>query len=98
MKIKLRLTLEYSMLTALLMLATMFVIYAHSEKSRKSTFIQELQREAITKAQLFLNGYSTPETMHRIYDNNRSSLTRYRLPFMRNHLPSFITMPEILTC
>ena len=86
MKIKLRLTLEYSMLTALLMLATMFVIYAHSEKSRKSTFIQELQREAITKAQLFLNGYSTPETMHRIYDNNRQFIDEvqvavYEKPF-----------------
>lgn len=86
MKIKLRLTLEYSMLTALLMLATMFVIYAHSEKSRKSTFIQELQREAITKAQLFLNGYSTPETMHRIYENNRQFIDEvqvavYEKPF-----------------
>lgn len=86
MKIKLRLTLEYSMLTALLMLATMFVIYAHSEKSRKSTFIQELQREAITKAQLFLNGDSTPETMHRIYDNNRQFIDEvqvavYEKPF-----------------
>lgn len=86
MKIKLRLTLEYSMLTALLMLATMIVIYAHSEQNRKRTFVQELQREAITKAQLFLNGYSTPEVMHRIYDNNRQFIDEvqvavYEKPF-----------------
>lgn len=71
MKIKLRLTLEYSLLTALLMLITMAVIYSHSEKSRKTTFAHELQREAITKAQLFLDGNTTPETMHSIYDNNK---------------------------
>lgn len=71
MKIKLRLTLEYSILTALLMLVTMIVIYSHSESNRKATFARELQREAITKAQLFLDGNITPGTMQQIYDNNK---------------------------
>lgn len=71
MKIKLRLTLEYTMLTALLMLVTMAVIYSYSERNRKISFARELQREAITKAHLFLHGNTTPETMQNIYSNNK---------------------------
>lgn len=86
MKIRTRLTLQYSAVTAIVLLLLMAVIYVYSENNRKATFARELQREAITKAQLFLNGNINPETMHSIYDNNKNFIDEvqvaiYEKPF-----------------
>lgn len=86
MKIRTRLTLQYSAITALLLFVLMLAIYMKSEENRKSAFSRELQHEAITKANLFLNGGVQPEVMQSIYANNNQFINEvqvaiYEKPF-----------------
>lgn len=86
MTIKTRLTLHYTAVTACVFLLTMFAIHAYSEHTRSITFFRYLQREAVTKAHLYLSGSATAESMQTIYQNNRKFIDEvevalYRLPF-----------------
>ena len=74
MKIRKRLTLQYTAVTALVFLLTMFSIYLWSEHSRSQSFYRNLRKEAVTKAHLFLSGSVSAETMHSVYLNNTSFL------------------------
>ena len=86
MKIRTRLTIRYSALTAVIFLATMFSVYFFSEHVRSETFYRNLKREAVTKAHLFLSGKVDASTMQSVYINNRSFIDEvevavYERPF-----------------
>jgi len=71
MKIRTKLTLRYTLVTAAIVSVLIAVVLISSDKNRETEFYQVLESEAITKAHLFLNGNVDPQTMHEIYMNNR---------------------------
>ncbi len=86
MKIKLKLTLEYSAITTLLFLTAMVSVYYVSARTRSETFYRSLEQEAVTKAHLFLSGKINPSIMHSIYLNNKNFINEvevvvYQPPF-----------------
>lgn len=70
MKIKTRLTLLFTVLVASILLVFAGVIYWSSSQNREIEFYEELEKEAITKAKLFLEAKVKTNTLHRIYLNN----------------------------
>ncbi|WP_413514036.1 ATP-binding protein [Myroides odoratus] len=70
MRIKTRLTLLFTLLVASILLVFASVIYWSSAKNREVEFYEELEKEAITKAKLFLEAQVKPTTLHKIYLNN----------------------------
>ena len=70
MRIKTRLTLLFTLLVASILLVFASVIYWSSSKNREVEFYEELEKEAITKAKLFLEAQVKPTTLHKIYLNN----------------------------
>lgn len=74
MKIRTRLTLLFTIITATILFAFAAVIYYSSKESRENEFYEKLKKEAITKANLFFNARVETRTMHRIYRNNRATL------------------------
>ena len=86
MKIRTRLTLQYTTLTAVIFLLAMFSIYNFNERIRSEGFYRNLKREAVTKAHLFLSGRVDAVSMQSVYQNNRQFIDEvevavYRLPF-----------------
>lgn len=71
MKIRTRLTLQNTAVTATVFLLCMVMIYIASEHTRSRTFFHDLKSEAITKAHLFLQNQVDAQTMQSIYLNNR---------------------------
>jgi signal transduction histidine kinase len=71
MKIRYKLTLRYTGITAIVFSLFVVTIFIFSEHNREKEFIRGLTREAITKANLFLNNRVDAETMQSIYRNNR---------------------------
>ncbi len=71
MKIRTRLTLRYSSVTAAVLLLLVLFIYLFSEHNRSNEFFRDLKKEAITKAHLFLESRVDAEIMQSIYLNNR---------------------------
>jgi signal transduction histidine kinase len=74
MKIRTRLTLRYTAISAFVFILLMCVIYLMTERNRSRDFYHDLNREAVTKAHLFLQNEVTPKTMQSIYNNNRAFL------------------------
>lgn len=74
MKIRTRLTFLFTLLLAVLLVLLMGVLYWTSGKSREVEFYRELQKEAVTKANLFLEAQVSPHTLHKIYQNNSQIL------------------------
>lgn len=74
MKIGTRLTIRYAGITAIVFLVLTLVIFFVSESNRKTAFFHDLKKEAITKANLFLDNRVDPEIMQSIYLNNRELL------------------------
>ncbi|MCC8174201.1 MAG: HAMP domain-containing histidine kinase [Odoribacter sp.] len=70
MKIKTRLTLRYTYITAITLLVFSVIIYICLERNRSKEFFQVLKKEAITKANLFLDNRVDAHTMQLIYLNN----------------------------
>lgn len=70
MKIRSKIALRYAGVTAVLMLIFAMVIYFMSSRDREQKFYSDLQREGISKANLFFEAKTTPEVMHSIYRNN----------------------------
>ncbi len=71
MKIRTRLTLLYTLATAVIFLLFISIIYLFTKKNREKEFYRDLRREAITKANLFFQEHVDAETMQFIYHNNR---------------------------
>ena len=70
MKIRTALTLKNACATATVFLLCMVLIYAGSERTRRATFFYDLKREAVTKANLFLQHRVDAAIMQEIYLNN----------------------------
>ena len=71
MKIRTKLTIRYTAVTATVFLFLMGMIWFLSESNRKSVFYRDLKKEGITKANLFLQHKVDAATMQSIYMNNR---------------------------
>ncbi|MGJ1267861.1 sensor histidine kinase [Pedobacter chinensis] len=74
MKIRTRLTILFTVITATILLAFAAVIYYTAKESREQEFYALLKKEAITKANLFLNASVDKQTLEDIYHNNRKIL------------------------
>ncbi|MGL5788162.1 MAG: ATP-binding protein [Bacteroidales bacterium] len=71
MKIRTKLTLRYTIITAAIFCIFAILVYLFSSSNRESEFFRDLKKEGITKANLFLENKVNPETMQSIYMNNR---------------------------
>lgn len=74
MKIRTKLTLRYSIITAVILLLFSVIIYIAMEHRREREFFNDLKKEAITRANLFLENKVDATTMHSIYLNNQEAL------------------------
>ena len=74
MKIRTRLTILFTLNTATILLAFAAVIYYTAKENREKEFYALLKKEAITKANLFLNASVDKKTLQDIYHNNRKIL------------------------
>ncbi|WP_294081678.1 HAMP domain-containing sensor histidine kinase [Proteiniphilum sp. UBA5384] len=71
MKIRHKLTLRYTGVTAAIFSVVVLVVFFFSEHTREKEFFHDLTREAVTKANLFLSNQVDAATMQSIYHNNR---------------------------
>ncbi|MDQ6531938.1 hypothetical protein [Flavobacterium sp. LHD-85] len=74
MKIRNRLSLLFTFITASILLAFASVIYLSAIENREKEFYASLKKEAVTKANLFLNAKVDSKTLQSIYKNNRATL------------------------
>ncbi len=74
MTIKTKLTLKNTFFIALVFLLCMMMIYIVSERTRRDAFFYDLQGQAITKANLFLQKQLDAKTMQSIYLNNKKMI------------------------
>jgi two-component system sensor histidine kinase ArlS len=74
MKIRTRLTLLFTLITATILLAFAFVIYYSAKENREKEFYSLLKKEGLTKANLFFNAKVETKTLQDIYRNNREIL------------------------
>jgi signal transduction histidine kinase len=74
MKIRTRLTILFTLITATILLAFASVIYISAKENREKEFYSLLRKEALTKANLFFNAKVEPQTLQGIYRNNRQIL------------------------
>ncbi|PYF72864.1 ATP-binding protein [Pedobacter nutrimenti] len=74
MKIRLWLTILFTFITAAILLVFAAYIYLSAKQSREKEFYNLLNKEALTKVNLFLNAHVDAGTLHTIYRNNRKIL------------------------
>lgn len=74
MKIRKRLTLLYTFITAAILLIFAAVIYLSAKEAREKEFYTSLKKEAITKAKLHFNAKVPDSTLQDIYRSNRQIL------------------------
>lgn len=74
MKIRTRLTILFTLITAAILLAFATVIYFSAKENREKEFYSSLKKEALTKANLFFNAKVDTKTLQDIYRNNRQIL------------------------
>lgn len=74
MKIRTRLTLLFTLITATILLVFAFVTYYSAKDNREKEFFVVLQKEAITKANLFFDAKVDATTLQDIYRSNRKVL------------------------
>jgi signal transduction histidine kinase len=74
MKVRTRLTILFTLITATILLLFALVIYLSAKNNREKDFYTSLKKEAITKANLFLNANVEAGILQNIYRNNRKIL------------------------
>lgn len=79
MKIRTRLTLLFTLITAMLLGIYSFSIYYSSKDAREKSFYGELQNEAIAKADLFFQSSLPEQEMHQLYKNNNRTLNEVQV-------------------
>lgn len=79
MKIRTRLTLLFTLITALLLSVYSVTIYYSSKEAREKSFYSELQNEAIAKADLFFQSSLPEQEMHKLYRNNNRTLNEVQV-------------------
>ena len=71
MKIRTKLTIRYSLVTAFVFTLFVVSVYLFSEHNRESEFFRTLKAEGITKLNLVVEGKIDPAILQSIYRNNR---------------------------
>ena len=71
MKIRTKLTLLFTFITAVILLIFAVIIYYSAKNDRENEFYEVLRKEAITKSNLFLNAEVDTKTLQDIYHRNR---------------------------
>lgn len=79
MKIRTRLTLLFTLITAMLLGVYSVSIYYSSKEAREKSFYSELQNEAIAKADLFFRSSLPEQEMHKLYKNNTRTLNEVQV-------------------
>ncbi|SDJ40131.1 ATP-binding protein [Chryseobacterium jejuense] len=79
MKIRTRLTLLFTLITAMLLGFYSITIYYSSKEAREKSFYSELQNEAIAKADLFFQSSLPEQEMHKLYRNNNRTLNEVQV-------------------
>ncbi|MFN4124035.1 MAG: ATP-binding protein [Flavobacteriales bacterium] len=74
MKIRTRLSILFTLLTAGVLLVFSIIVFWSASNNREKEFFTLLEREAITKANLFLNAQVDEEVLQQIYRSNREIL------------------------
>lgn len=74
MKIRTRLIILFTLITAVILLLFATVIYFSAKENRKTEFYNLLKKEAITKSNLFFNANVDQKILQDIYHNNRKIL------------------------
>lgn len=74
MKIRTRLIILFTLITAIILGLFATIIYLSAKENRQIEFYHLLQKEAITKANLFLNAHVDKKILQDIYHNNRKIL------------------------
>lgn len=89
MKIRTRLTILFTLVTATILLVFAAVIYYTAKENREKEFYTLLKKEAVTKANLFLNASVHRKTLQEIYHNNRQILNEVEVAI---YDPAFILL------
>ncbi|WP_439489421.1 ATP-binding protein [Algoriphagus sp.] len=71
MKVRTRITILFTLITAAILFVFACVIFYSSKKNREQEFYTLLEKEAITKANLFFQAQVESQTLQDIYRNNR---------------------------
>ncbi|KUY29615.1 HAMP domain-containing sensor histidine kinase [Elizabethkingia ursingii] len=79
MKIRTRLTLLFTLVTAMLLGVYSITVYYSSKEAREKSFYGELQNEAIAKADLFFKSSLSEQEMHKLYRNNNRTLNEVQV-------------------
>jgi signal transduction histidine kinase len=74
MKIRLKLTLLFSGLFAILLLAFSLAIYFYNANQREEAYFKRLRQLAITKTNLLLGAHVQPSVLQLIYENSLNTL------------------------
>lgn len=85
MKIRTRLTLLFTLITAMLLGIYSISIYYSSKEAREQSFYSELQNEAIAKADLFFRSSLPEQEMHKLYKNNTRTLNEVQVAIYDSH-------------
>lgn len=86
MKIRTRLTILFTLVTATILLVFAAIIIYSAKENREREFYALLKKEAITKANLILNAEIDSKTLQDIYRNNRATLNEVEVAIYN---PSF---------
>lgn len=86
MKIRTRLTILFTLVTATILLVFAAIILFSAKENREKEFYALLKKEAVTKANLFLNAKVNSKTLQDIYRNNRTTLNEVEVAIYN---PSF---------
>lgn len=79
MKIRTRLTLLFTLVTAMLLGVYSITVYYSSKEAREKSFYGELQNEAIAKADLYFKSSLSEQEMHKLYRNNSRTLNEVQV-------------------
>ena len=84
MKIRTRLTILFTVITATLFLVFTAILMISAKENREKEFYALLKKEAITKANLFFDAKVDSKTLQDIYRNNRATLNEVEVAIYTN--------------
>ncbi|TVR82674.1 MAG: HAMP domain-containing protein [Saprospirales bacterium] len=79
MKLRTKLSLLFAAICAGILVAFAMVIYFSSENERRTAFVEQMQREALTTANLLLEANIDPEVLQAINRENRQTLSVFEV-------------------